>query len=169
MLRQTFRDFELLVVGDACTDDSAEVVASFVDPRVRWHNLPVNSGNQYGPNNAGIEMARGRFIAYLGHDDIWLPDHLERHVATMEKTNADVTYSWLELIGPEPAVRRCVTGISTEEKYEGKTILPPTPAMHRRDVIEAAGPAEGLPHGHPGNRPGVHRAAWFKPAKNLPP
>jgi len=140
VLRQTLRDFELLVVGDACTDDSAEVVASFGDPRIRWHNLPENCGNQYGPNNAGIEMARGRFIAYLGHDDLWLPNHLERHVATMEKTNADVTYSWLELIGPEPVVRRCVTGIDTGDEYEGKAILPPSAIMHRREVVQEVGP-----------------------------
>ena len=73
------------MVGDACADDSEQVVAAFGDPRIRWHNLPENCGNQYGPNNAGIAMARGRHIAYLGHDDIWLPDHLQRHVDTMEK------------------------------------------------------------------------------------
>ena len=41
-LLQEFADFELLVVGDGCTDDSAEVVASISDPRVRWIGLPVN-------------------------------------------------------------------------------------------------------------------------------
>src|SRR6476619_7155830 len=73
VLWQTFQDFELLVIGDGCTDDSAEVVASFTDPRIHWHNLPQNSGNQALPNHTGIDMARGQYIAYLGHDDLWYP------------------------------------------------------------------------------------------------
>src|SRR5580693_3421541 len=72
-LAQTFADFELLVVGDGCTDDSAAVVAGFPDPRVRWFNLPANSGHQSTPNNEGLRQARGELIAYLGHDDLWLP------------------------------------------------------------------------------------------------
>ena len=67
VLRQTCQDFEMIVVGDGCTDDSAEVVASFDDPRLRWHNLPHNTGHQSAPNNAGLELARGRYVAYLGH------------------------------------------------------------------------------------------------------
>lgn len=138
-LQQTLHNFELLVVGDACTDDSAEVAASFGDPRIRWHNLPGNSGNQSGPNNAGIKMARGRYIAYLGHDDIWLPDHLERHVETMEKTGADVTYSWLEMIGPEPVTLRQIAGIHAGEEYDGGTVLPPSALMHRSDIVAKVG------------------------------
>jgi glycosyltransferase involved in cell wall biosynthesis len=91
VLRQTFRDFELLVVGDACTDDSEAVVASFGDPRVRWINLPTNFGHQSGPNNEGLRQARGELIAYLGHDDLWLPHHLEAIVAAIE--GSDLAYS----------------------------------------------------------------------------
>ncbi|PJF27365.1 MAG: hypothetical protein CUN53_04330 [Phototrophicales bacterium] len=45
VLHQTVTDWELRVTGDGCTDDSAEVVASFNDPRIHWHNLPENSGS----------------------------------------------------------------------------------------------------------------------------
>jgi len=54
VLDQTMRDFELLVVGDGCTDDSEQVVAGIRDPRVRWINLPANTGHQFGPNNRGL-------------------------------------------------------------------------------------------------------------------
>ena len=77
VLRQTMTDFELLVVGDGCTDDSADVVAATGDPRVQWINLPENSGHQSAPNNEGLRRARGELIAYLGHDDLWLPHHLD--------------------------------------------------------------------------------------------
>lgn len=83
VLDQTFRDFEVLVIGDNCTDDSAEVVAAIGDERVRWHNLDVHIGHQSGPNNEGIRLARGSVIAYLGHDDLWLPHHLETLVGAI--------------------------------------------------------------------------------------
>lgn len=60
VLRSSFADWELLVIGDACTDDSSEVVASFCDPRISFTNLARNVGEQSGPNNAGCAMARGR-------------------------------------------------------------------------------------------------------------
>lgn len=140
VLWQTFRDFELLVVGDGCTDDSAEVVASFADPRVRWHNLSENTGNQPAPNNAGIAMARGKYIAYLGHDDLWLPDHLERLVAAMESSGADVGYSWVELIGPDPAQVRMICGITASGEYETGMGLVPSGIMHLRAMVEEIGP-----------------------------
>ena len=59
VLDQTFTDFELLVIGDGCTDESGEVVAAIGDPRVQWHNLDTNTGHQTGPNNEGIELSAG--------------------------------------------------------------------------------------------------------------
>jgi glycosyltransferase involved in cell wall biosynthesis len=53
VLRQTFSDFEVLVVGDGCTDDSEAVVKAVGDKRVRWINLPANTGHQSGPNKEG--------------------------------------------------------------------------------------------------------------------
>src|SRR5690349_724308 len=91
VLDQTRQDFELLVVGDGCTDDSEHVVAAIGDPRVRWINLPSNTGHQSGPNNRGLQEARGEFIAYLGHDDIWLKHHLECSIAMLEETGADMS------------------------------------------------------------------------------
>lgn len=76
VVAQTFRDWELLVVGDACTDDTEDVVRSFGDPRVRFVNLAVNSGEQATPNNEGVRLARGEYVAFLNHDDLWTRDHL---------------------------------------------------------------------------------------------
>ena len=140
VLWQTLANFELLVVGDGCTDDSAEVVASFGDPRIRWHNLPENSGNQPAPNNAGIAMARGRYVAYLGHDDIWLPDHLKCLVSALEKSAGDVSYGWIELIGPDPVQVRVICGITASGEYELGASLVPTCFMHRRAMIDEIGP-----------------------------
>lgn len=103
VLRQSFTDFEVLVVGDGCTDDSEEVVTTIADPRVRWINLPLNHGHQYAPNNEGLARARGSIIAYLGHDDLWLPHHLELMVAAIETGN-DVAHSIVHTIGADGRV-----------------------------------------------------------------
>jgi glycosyltransferase involved in cell wall biosynthesis len=101
VLRQTFADWELIVVGDGCTDDTAGVVAAFAaaDPRVRFVNLGANSGDQAIPNNVGVALARGRCIAFLNHDDLYWPDHLARGLAALERTGADLVFSRLLVVG----------------------------------------------------------------------
>lgn len=93
VLAQTVDDWELLVVGDACTDDTESVVAGFGDPRIRFENLARNSGGQAAPNNRGLEEARGEIVAYLNHDDLFLPEHLERLRASLRETGADLAWS----------------------------------------------------------------------------
>ena len=139
VLRQTLSDFEMLVIGDGCTDDSAEVVHSFRDARLRWHNLPENSGHQSGPNNAGLEMARGEFVAYLGHDDIWAPDHLNRLVSALEESKADIAYSWTELIFPPPSPLRIISGLNPSGEFECDLGVPPSSLLHRRAVFTEIG------------------------------
>ena len=139
-LWQTFSDFEMLVIGDCCTDDSAEVVASFGDPRLQWRNLPENSGNQSGPNNAGLEVARGKFIAYLGHDDIWLPHHLEVLVEKLETTGADMAYSRLEMIEPPETGFKALSGITSFGDFEREVPIPPSSLMHTAALWREIGP-----------------------------
>jgi len=97
VLEQTFSDFELLVIGDGCTDESGEVVGSFGDRRVQWVNLAANTGHQAGPNNEGQRRARGGVIAYLGHDDLWLPHHLEVLVAAIGRGAPAAHTSYLDV------------------------------------------------------------------------
>ena len=87
---QTFTDWEVLVVGDCCTDDTEDVVRSLGDGRIRFVNLPQNLGDQSGPNSVGIRRARGRYLAWLNHDDLWFPDHLEVLVRELETSRADL-------------------------------------------------------------------------------
>lgn len=76
VLNSDMNDWELIVVGDHCTDDTEGCVAAFADNRIRFFNLPENSGQQATPNNFGLTQARGEFICYLNHDDMFLPWHL---------------------------------------------------------------------------------------------
>jgi glycosyltransferase involved in cell wall biosynthesis len=84
VLAQDFQDFEIRIVGDGCTDDSERVVRALDDPRVHWSNLPNNSGTPSAPRNEAISQARGRYMAYLGHDDLWFPWHLSSLIQAIE-------------------------------------------------------------------------------------
>src|SRR3954469_1374790 len=85
-------DWELIVVGDACADDTAACVAAFNDPRIRFVNLPERTGDQSGPNNHGLALSRGKYVAFLNHDDIYLPDHLAGCMAELERSGADLVW-----------------------------------------------------------------------------
>ena len=88
----SFSDWELIVVGDACTDDTAQCIYSFSDPRIRFVNLASRFGHQAGPHNQGLALARGRYVAFLNHDDFYFPDHLEKCVAELESSGADLVW-----------------------------------------------------------------------------
>src|SRR5262249_36884049 len=93
MLWQTERNFELLIVGDGCTDNTPDVVAAFRDPRIRWFDLPKAPHRGYANRNIALRQARGHYVAYAQHDDITFPDHVERLIATIDESGADWVYS----------------------------------------------------------------------------
>jgi glycosyltransferase involved in cell wall biosynthesis len=80
---QTFSDFELLVVDDGSTDQTQDIIRSFPDPRLRAIVLSQNRGIARA-RNAGLEAARGRYIAFLDHDDVAPPERLEKQIAFLD-------------------------------------------------------------------------------------
>ena len=137
---QTFGDWELWVIGDACTDDTAQVVASFAaaDPRIHFLNLEQNVGEQSGPNNAGCQRARGRYIAYLNHDDLWLPDHLAVAVKALEETGADLIFTVIEMVRGDGPNRLSWAGRVSRLTPPG--LAPASCWCLRRELIEEIGP-----------------------------
>lgn len=135
VLRQTFSDFELLVIGDGCTDDSQAVIESIEDERLRWINLPTNSGHQSTPNNEGLKQARGQLIAYLGHDDLWLPHHLQ--CLTGEIANgSDLAYG---ITGKVSIDGNSMEPLPFPPSYEPGMWIPPTGVVHKRELSETLG------------------------------
>jgi glycosyltransferase involved in cell wall biosynthesis len=127
VLHGAVADWELLVVGDACTDDTGQVVAGFGDPRVTFANLTTNSGDQAVPNNDGLRRARGRYVAFLNQDDLFFPDHLGRCIDELERTGADLV--WV----PCAAIRPSTPEALGEDRWEAELHgVPPTPAYSPR-------------------------------------
>jgi hypothetical protein len=133
---QRMPDWELIVVGDGCTDDTPAVMASFDDARIRFVNLE-HSGEQTGPNNHGFALSRGRYVAFLNHDDIWFPDHLERALAFIEKTGADLVFPLP--INYDRHGRFGCYAVNEELRYDPSFVLPTSFWLLRRSLIDDIG------------------------------
>ena len=136
VLQQTYRHFELIVSGDACTDDSSDLVRSFSDSRIRWMNRSERCGSQWGPNNDAIAVARGDSIAFLGHDDLWLPWHLAQLLTLLEE-GADLGHSLVAMLGPEGL--REVSGKPPKRERYGDFPVPPSGWLLRKEVLRQLG------------------------------
>lgn len=139
-LAQTFGDFEYLIIGDGCTDETEETVRAFNDPRIRWHNLPVNSGNQAEPNRVALQLARGEWLAYLNHDDLWLPHHLATMMEVLRDPGVDLAHTLCLEVAPPGSPYRSVQGMPQTGFFgPDKVMILTTTLMHRVDAARAIG------------------------------
>lgn len=95
VIAQSFTNWEMIIVDDGSTDDSEAVAKRYADadPRI----VPVSLGRNAGAavaRNAAIEMARGRYIAFLDSDDVWTPDKLEKQIAFMREHGCALSYAY---------------------------------------------------------------------------
>jgi glycosyltransferase involved in cell wall biosynthesis len=113
LLEQTYRNLQIVVVGDHCTDDTAEQIARLRDPRITFVNLErrgpypppgfdrwMSAGAM--PGNRSLELAEGDFITHLDEDDTFDPRRIEILVDTIRKCRADLVFHsfwWQELSG----------------------------------------------------------------------
>lgn len=146
VLSQTYGDWEMLLVDDVSTDDSWNVIQSYAekDPRIKSWRLVHNSGAAKARNFA-IEQASGRFIAFLDHDDIWLPVKLQKQVEFSLAKSAAITHTDYEYIDASgnrigKVIRAhklltyrkmldcnyigCLTAMYDTEKIGGKVFMP---------------------------------------------
>lgn len=112
VLQQSFQDFEIIVVDDGSVDNSSARVAAMADGRVRLV-VQHNSGAS-AARNRGIDLARGRFVAFLDSDDVFLPHHLEAMAGLLRGSQDLIAYAPVRayrgpqgyLIKPHRAVRK---------------------------------------------------------------
>ena len=91
---QTYQSWELLIVDDCSPDGSVAVVERYAaaDPRIRLLKNETNSGAAISRNYA-IREAKGKWIAFLDSDDLWLPEKLEKQVAFMEENGLHFSFT----------------------------------------------------------------------------
>lgn len=83
VLKQTYQDFEIVIVNDGSTDHSVEEVAKVLDPRI--HLIHQSNAGVSAARNRGIKEARGGYIAFLDADDEWKPDYLKTQYELTQK------------------------------------------------------------------------------------
>ena len=94
VLSQSYKNWELLIVNDCSQDNTARIVNEYsvTDNRIKLFHNEKNSGPAITRNNA-INRAKGRFIAFLDSDDIWLPEKLTTQIGLMLKEGYSFTYT----------------------------------------------------------------------------
>ena len=103
---QTYGNWELLLVDDGSEDDSREKIRESMesgDARIRLIEKQQNEGAARA-RNTGIEASKGRYVAFLDADDLWMPDKLERELAFMKEKQAAFVFTAYEF-GDEDAKR----------------------------------------------------------------
>ena len=83
VLNQTYQDFEIIVVDDASSDNTEEIVSNIKDDRIRYIRHEKNKGAP-AARNTGIKAAKGEYIAFQDSDDEWLPQKLEKQMKVFE-------------------------------------------------------------------------------------
>ena len=149
VLASDFEDWETIVVGDGCNAETDQAVRAFTDPRIRFHNLPVNSGDQSAPHNKGVELARGDFVLFLNQDDMYFPDHISKRVAFMRETGADISWSPILLLqhseleeGPIDVEkdRLAIDGAVADGRFNPRSFIISSCWAARREICNAVGP-----------------------------
>ncbi|BES66479.1 hypothetical protein SANA_29180 [Gottschalkiaceae bacterium SANA] len=94
VVEQSEKNWELIIVNDASTDATSEMVEEWMkrEPRIHHIDMEENQGSA-AARNRGLEQAKGRYLAFLDADDLWHPEKLRRQIAFMEETGSVVSFT----------------------------------------------------------------------------
>ena len=95
VLAQTYRNWELLIVNDCSTDTSVSIIDTYLlkDSRIKLFHTDISFGKPFYPRNLALKNAKGRFIAFLDSDDVWLPSKLEKQLPLFKDKDVAIVFS----------------------------------------------------------------------------
>ena len=141
--KQTFSDFELIVINDGSTDRTLELLNTIQDHRLKVFSY--ENGGLPVARNRGISHATGEFITFIDADDLWTPDKLELQLEALQKhPEAGVAYSWTLSMDEKgekfyPGISVSCEGDVYRQLLVSNFIASGSNAMLRRQAIESAG------------------------------
>lgn len=135
ILSQTFTDFEFIIINDASTDSTKNIIESFQDPRIKLINNEQNKCVAKSLN-IGISAAKGKYIARMDADDISLPQRFQTQFNFMEQNpDIDICGSWIETFGENKCVIKVPENNNDikDELFFSCSMLHPT-VIFKRDL-----------------------------------
>ncbi len=148
VINQTFSDYEIIVIDDGTPgDENKEICDAF--PKVKYHKI-TNSGGPIIPRNTGLALAKGKYIAFLDDDDIWLPEKLSLQVDTLEN-NPDygLVHGYCKVIDNEGNKTGEIVGRLRDSRLKhgyvfdrmvGNFTVMLSSALIKKEIIEKTGP-----------------------------
>lgn len=99
VLNQTYQEWEMIIVDDCSTDNTKEIVKEYCkqDMRIKYYVFEENFGAAVARTKA-MELATGKYVAFLDSDDLWMPDKLEKQIIFMKVNNYNITCTAYEQI-----------------------------------------------------------------------
>lgn len=140
VLEQTYPYWELLICDDCSSDDTVKIVEQFCaqDTRIKLLTTTENTGSPSSPRNIALNEAKGKYVALLDADDIWLPKKLEEQLSFMEKYHYDFIYSNYEKMnfqGQRKDRYVCTRSVSTFWDILESNGIPCLTVLLRREII----------------------------------
>lgn len=96
---QTYKNIEIILVDDCSKDESAEIIARYREehPEIVYHLQETNQGAAVARNTA-LELAKGRYVAFLDSDDMWYHEKIEKQLTLMKEKDAAFCYTAIEMV-----------------------------------------------------------------------
>ena len=120
VLKQTYKNLELIIVDDGSTDNTKKIVSKIKDNRIKYIKLKTNSGACIA-RNTGITSATGKYISFQDSDDIFHTDKLEKQYKNLTKNNSDIDFC--KIIINDGSNKEIIPRIDTEKSIENNKIL----------------------------------------------
>lgn len=140
IINQTYSNFELIIIDDCSNDNTVEIIKSFEskDSRIKLVQLEINSGAAIA-RNRGLEIAKGRFIAFCDCDDIWFENKLEYQINFMLEKFIPISFTSYQLINENgESFNKAINAIDriTHLEYLKNTIIGMSTSMIDTSLVK---------------------------------
>ena len=154
VLTQSWQDFEYIIVDDGSTDNTAEIIESFKDQRIKYHLHEQTGGHLSRLRNFAHQHCRGEYIAYIDSDDLWEPHKLAAQLAGMRDAGVGFSFTDIATFSTDGVIRKSIyrkpegdfSGSVFQDMLQNKLIICHTTLVLKKSCFEKTGPMDEEMH-----------------------